>query len=531
MFPSSNPRLWLRLIPVALVFVLLWHLFQARDSYITIQQIIPGSAVGHEEAATPDSPTTPLPPPPSPPPVQSSDPTPPLPSSPAAAPADTLHDTPAPAPTPVSVSVAVSVAVAAPTPSPATAPANDGQVSCDALHEGFQDIFLIMRTGANEALNKLPVHFNTTLRCVPHASYGIWSDLAETIDGHSVNNALDHVSADIVANNPDFEYYRRLQEYGRDSFSIEDMTSWANAPNSAGGRDTPGWKLDKWKFLPLAQKAYHQRPDVKWYVFSECDGYINWTSLLRWLKGLDASKAPYVGQLMIIGDVVFAYGGASFAISNAAMKKVVEHYESRVSFYEDFTAHHWAGDCVLGKALLDVGIEFTQAWPTFFGDSLYDMDYNSSVSGPDQKLWCYSAMTWHHLSPYDIREVAAFEQKWNLENTKILRHGDVFRNFVMPRLGSEVKEWDNMSADTQDPRSMEDCRKLCQSRSDCYQFSFDRDTSTCKTSNKIKLGYGAQRKGSSTKADSVTSGWMMDRVYDFVEEMDTSCHSEGWVIS
>ncbi|KAK6207102.1 hypothetical protein LQW54_007531 [Pestalotiopsis sp. IQ-011] len=297
---------------------------------------------------------------------------------------------------------------------PASDAASDSTYSLYQFLHGLEDIFLVLRTGASEALQKLPVHLETTLRCLPQDSYGIWSDFGETIDGHHVADALDEVSPSIVSQHPDFAYYRRLKEGGREAFSAEEQTAWASAPNSNRGRNTPGWKLDKWKFLPLAKKAYKQRPDAKWFIFTECDGHINWRSLLSWLEHHDPST-PYVGMQMIIGDVVFAYGGSSFVISNEALKTAVDHYVAEIDTYEDYTGHHWAGDCVLGKALRDVEVEFTQAWPTFHGESPFETDYNNSVTGPDPKVWCYNAMTWHHVSPSDIRELSDFEDKWNLE--------------------------------------------------------------------------------------------------------------------
>ena len=44
------------------------------------------------------------------------------------------------------------------------------------------DILVVLRTGATESLEKVPVHFRTTLRCVPH--FVIHSDLDEEIEGH-----------------------------------------------------------------------------------------------------------------------------------------------------------------------------------------------------------------------------------------------------------------------------------------------------------------------------------------------------------
>lgn len=279
----------------------------------------------------------------------------------------------------------------------------------------FEDIFLVLRTGASEALQKLPAHFNSTLRCVPQSSYGIWSDLEEVIGGRLIQNALNEIDPDIIANNPDFAYYRRLQDKGRDAFSTQEIAQWDSTPNSASGRDTPGWKLDKWKFLPLAERAYRQRPDAKWYIFMEADGHINWNNMLSWLSRVDHSKRYYIGQLMIIGDVIFAYGGASFVISNPAMKALVEHRAVSSGVYENFTSHHWAGDCVLGKALKDIDVDFTQAWPNFLGDSPFDVDYGGTVGGTDARAWCYAAITWHHLSSSDIKELLNLEQQWNLQ--------------------------------------------------------------------------------------------------------------------
>lgn len=400
---------------------------------------------------------------------------------------------------------------------------------CQSL-QGLDDIFLVVRTGASEALEKLPIHLETTLRCLPNESYGIWSDLEETINGYHVADALDEVSPSIVSQHADFKYYQRLKEGGRAAFSAEEQAAWASAPNTSGGRNTPGWKLDKWKFLPLAKKAYEQRPDAKWFIFTECDGHINWRSLLYWLKHHDPST-PYVGMLMIIGDVVFAYGGSSFVVSNEAMKAAVEHYTSEVDTYEDFTSHHWAGDCVLGKALKDVNVDFTQAWPTFHGESPFETDYNNSVTGPDPKVWCYNAMTWHHVSPSDIRELSDFEDKWNLENSSLLRHADVFRHLVMPKFRTQLDDWDNLSSDKDSADTLEDCRAACQGKARCLQFSFRVETRECKTSSVVKLGRRQEWKSDAANQEHISSGWIMDRIEAFAAEMDTYCHKDGWVVT
>lgn len=296
---------------------------------------------------------------------------------------------------------------------PALAPV-DIHSKCD-FSEGLQDIFLVLRTGASEAATRLPAHFSTTLRCFSNESYSIWSDFEEDIGGYRIRNALDGIGPSIVATHPDFEYYNRLQEGGRASFTPEELAQWSATPSLATGRDTPGWKLDKWKFLPMAEKAFRLRPEAKWFVFMEDDTYIHWRNLLQWLSRIDATKPYYLGHETQSGDIIFAYGGAGFVISNPAMKALVQRRASNPGVYEDFTAGHWAGDCVLGKALLDAGVELSWQKPNLFGAGPFDMAYDETFDPSNHRLWCYYVTTYHHVTSSDIDEVFAAEQKWNEE--------------------------------------------------------------------------------------------------------------------
>jgi len=281
--------------------------------------------------------------------------------------------------------------------------------ACTGL-EALDDYFVTLRTGTTDAPKKLPAHFTTTLRCVPH--YEIYSDFEEVIEGHHVHDVLNEVNPEIVASHPDFEYYNRLRGKGRDAFSEEEIAKWTSAKNTNSGRDSPGWRLDKWKFLPLAEKAFRDRPQAKWFIFIESDTYILWKSLISWLDHFDPSLPWYLGQQMQIGDVVFAYGGAGFAISQPALKKVVEHRNTNLKFYDDFTAGHWAGDCVLGKALADVGVPLMWAFPTLSSEEPADTDFESGFGGAEKHPWCFYAASYHHLPPAEYSAFYNFEQKW-----------------------------------------------------------------------------------------------------------------------
>ena len=45
-------------------------------------------------------------------------------------------------------------------------------------------------------------------------------------------------------------------------------------PNMSGKSENPGWKLDKWKFLPMINRTLQMRSDKHWYVFAEADTFV-----------------------------------------------------------------------------------------------------------------------------------------------------------------------------------------------------------------------------------------------------------------
>jgi len=280
---------------------------------------------------------------------------------------------------------------------------------CSSLG-GLEDVFVIVRTGSNEAHKKLPPLLNTTLPCYRH--HGIWSDMEEEFAGQHIGNALDELDSGLIAQHPDFEYYRRLQEHGKEGFTSKEIEDWTDAPNTGLGRDVPGWKLDKWKFLPTASKAYRQSPTSKWYVFTECDTYIFWHSLLTWLSHIDASRPYYIGRQMNLGSDKFAYGGAGIIISNPAMKRLVERHENDTRAYNELTLSQWAGDYIISKVMNDAGVELSWAWPTLEGDMPSTLDFKVKPSA-GYPLWCYYATTYHHMTPENIYSYYAFDQEWN----------------------------------------------------------------------------------------------------------------------
>lgn len=395
------------------------------------------------------------------------------------------------------------------------------------------DVLVILRTGATESQEKVPIHFRTTLRCVPN--FVVVSDFDEVIDGVEVTNVLDGVSDATKKEHEDFKLYHHLQERGRKGLPSQKVIT-AMSGSSKGDylqTDNAGWKLDKWKFLPMIDHAYKKKADAKWFVFIEADTFLGWSNLLEYLGKFDDNKPYYIGKHLYINDVEFGYGGAGFILSNPAIRKVVEQRSTHVSEYEEFTKSHWVGDCAVGKVMEDVKIPLHRAFPHLQGDSPATVD--PATTKIDRDLWCFPAITYHHVSPAEIEELWAFEQDWYDRHDITLRHRDLFHEMVRPKISHSVLAWDNMSADKEFNahdhssshnqfernawKSFDHCRALCDDQKDCIQFSFD--AGSCSTATKFTLGYAKPGK-------RIRSGWMLDRVDDLFRSLEDRCSIRDW---
>jgi hypothetical protein len=102
-----------------------------------------------------------------------------------------------------------------------------------------------------------------------------------------------------------------------------------------------------------------------------------------------------------------------------------------------------------------------------------------------------------------------------------LRHGDVFKEYVMPQMMAEKADWDNLSdEEAVEVDNVNDCRARCEAKPDCKQYSFVQETRQCKTRVDPRLG---------KPAEGIQSGWIEDRVLDFAHNMP-ACGDEGWQV-
>lgn len=261
------------------------------------------------------------------------------------------------------------------------------------------DILLILKTGATEVYEKLPIHFVTTLKCINDSM--LLSDMEMDIADRHVDNVLSDFPEDLQHDNEDFALYKQLQEFSR---SQQDLSS-LKAQNN-------GWNLDKYKFIPMMQKTWEYRQDAKWYFFSEADTAINWNNLRAYLDTLDSTKPYYVGSPAFLGETRFAHGGTGYAISNAAMQKIVGQHPNIGDEYNKEVRDMCCGDAIVAKIMLDKHIGLTNAWPMFNGETPFSTPYGV-------RQWCQPFITMHHMTSQEISEVWDFSQQWQVDGNKV----------------------------------------------------------------------------------------------------------------
>jgi hypothetical protein len=143
-------------------------------------------------------------------------------------------------------------------------------------------------------------------------------------------------------------------------------------------------------------------------------------------------------------------------------------------------------------------------------------------------LWCFPAVSWHHLAPDAVGDMWEFEQRrsggrrgGSLSLPPIIRHREVFKEYVLPRTVKSRQDWDNHSGyDRGLVDSLEHCRGICRADEKCVQFMLD-SRGRCFTTERPSLG-----KASSSGS---VSGWVQERMVKYYETAE-ECGDEGWIL-
>lgn len=420
--------------------------------------------------------------------------------------------------------------------------------STETLHP--EDVLLIVKTGGTSIYKRLLIHLTTTFarERIPIQNTVIYSDNADSIGAFKVFDVLANTTS-ATLNTSEFDVYRSQAEYSANNAYVEaaglDGDDWG--PQG-------GWIIDKYKFVPLVQHAGNNWPNVKWYIYTEDDTYLFLPNVLKYLAQFDSTEAHWLGSYAAKSDVVFAQGGAGFALSRGAWEKSFGQNPEMAEDYERYTAEHCCGDQVLGHALNKYGIKLGENG----GDETFRYGFNPLVHWTftfERWNWCSPLYSWHKVHAMDVARYYAFEKAWDYAVRSDARvthknkwtwlltftqrpftHGDFFMEMIAPHLKSKQQWWDNMSskfrvtsANKDDPplpesldqaaipvwkdawSSADACSAACESWQDCMQWSFAEDL--CKMDDNVIWGKGYAPEMSQRKtALMTTSGWITKRL-------------------
>lgn len=266
------------------------------------------------------------------------------------------------------------------------------------------EVALLLKTGASLVWKRLPIHLLTSLapeRIAPKNTI-IYSDVPDVIGSYQLVDVLANTTSRAVLESPDFQPYLLQDDF-------DDKQGWIEG-DIAG--PIGGWKLDKYKFLPLINHAGRSQPDAKWYIYMEDDAFIFLPNLLHHLATFNWKDAWYIGSLAVKHGEIFAHGGAGFALSRGAWEKTFGTHGDIIEKYENFTEAHGCGDHVLGHVLKDYGVTFGETHEAeqftfgFNPESYWNMWYG-------QANWCKPIFSMHHMHLKDISRSYNMEKAWD----------------------------------------------------------------------------------------------------------------------
>ena len=264
--------------------------------------------------------------------------------------------------------------------------------------ELLSNIQVVLKTGAGDG-EKNRAYLSTVASCITNIL--IVSDHEEKIGDRMAVDVLADLPASYAIDNADFQTYAQHKK--------------AHADGGTVTHSREGRRLDRFKFLPMVDKAYELNPRARWFVFLESDVYIFWDTLFRLLDQYDYSQEYYMGAPAPGSDNrSFAYGGAGFVLSQGLMKNLIPPkgsleggLDSRLSVrYEDWAKDNARGDAVLANAIRNAtGVTLSALYPTFSGDDLLNVKV-------DRDRWCVPLLSLHRLSPSEM------EALWKWERTR-----------------------------------------------------------------------------------------------------------------
>jgi hypothetical protein len=385
---------------------------------------------------------------------------------------------------------------------------------CSPFSAGvMNEVTIVLKIGAVQAKTQLPLYLNRLGRCKQDLL--IFSDHKDNYNGFEIADALAHLRPEYKFNNPDFDVYDRIHN-----------------GNVSDEKSDEGWRLDKYKFLPMMEWTSYMRPKSQWFVFIELDTYVNYDNLYRFLTHFNPRSAHYFGSPIFAKnkkDVTFAHSGSGYILSRGALEKVMafgrmfgenKHFPGTHFFGQD-VKNNCCGDDVLGHVLKKSGVSLRGYWPMFNGEPPYGIRYNS-----DQ--WCEAIISMHQMQDDDFTLLRKWEEARKHPH-RPLSFEELF-TMAEPYLQDKVVDWSNMSEDkvykkgSTPTKSFDKCHRACVQDSRCMQFEYNGEE--CRLQHSIRLGH----EQAPDETRKWISGWMTARIEAF-KKANSPCQGARFVHS
>ncbi|KAK1248122.1 hypothetical protein MKX08_006342 [Trichoderma sp. CBMAI-0020] len=224
----------------------------------------------------------------------------------------------------------------------------------------------VLKTGHGDNKERLDAQMDSISACFTPDELIIFSDLGDDIRNHR--------AIDILADLPSSHYNATTFKMWGEYLSQKEMQRSGILDTEAQTEHINGWALDKFKFLPMMERAWAMRPNRDFYVFYETDTYIFWDNLFRFLQMYNPDANVYMGSpspgrrdpKRRDQGTLFANGGPGYIISRGAMKTLLQRSTGLFGEYADeplstkfsYLNHddECCGDSVLGWAMWEQGI-------------------------------------------------------------------------------------------------------------------------------------------------------------------------------
>lgn len=344
--------------------------------------------------------------------------------------------------------------------------------------DALANVQIVVKTGIGER-HSLEALLSSYGSCISNML--IVSDTPDVVQGKRVHDVLADLPSSYAQDNSDWSVYETQRQ--------------TIAAGNEVSKSHEGWKLDRFKFLPMIEYAYANNSNAKWHVFIETDTYVFWDVLFRVLEKLNPHERHYLGTAVAGAyDRWFGYGGAAIVLSQGLLRDLSLKGDQRLSVrYEWMAREDCCGDAVLAYVFhAELGARLENMYPTFSGEEPQWMWISKDN-------WCTPLLSLHHIGPETMSLLWQWERcglSTELERpitfAAILAWG-----LSPPEADGPMRKsrWDNVAdvqraEDSPAHESSTACFQMCESDPRCLQASYTK--STCRFAEKVRIGHAVE---------------------------------------